>query len=250
MKALFNLNNVSLFYNNNPIVEDINISFIEKKVVCVIGPSGSGKSTLLRSLNRMNDLIPAFQCKGEIIFNGHDIYNNNLSVNRLRQHVGMVFQKPCIFPKSIYENVIFGAKHILHKRRKEFHLVVEKTLKSVSLWDEVHNKLHHSALELSQGQQQRLTIARALAVEPTVLLMDEPTSSLDPKSSIAIDDLVKKMSDQVTIIMVTHKLDQAKKVADQVVFMCDGKICEAGSAKQIFENPQKIETRCYVDHDS
>ncbi|MGR3218446.1 MAG: phosphate ABC transporter ATP-binding protein [Candidatus Anammoxibacter sp.] len=249
-KVVFELDDVSLYYGKTPVVKDINITFVDKNVACIIGPSGSGKSTLLRALNRMNDLIPAFQCKGRVMFNGHDIYNNGIGVNQLRQDVGMVFQKPCIFPKSIYDNVLFGVRHLHSKRRSEFQHIVEETLKSVSLWNEVKDKLHHSALELSQGQQQRLSIARALAVEPKVLLMDEPTSSLDHKSASAIDELVKNLRGQLTVIMVTHKLEQAKKIADDVIFMCDGKICESGQANQLFKEPKMIETRCYIDHES
>ncbi len=250
MIPIFKLNNVSLYYGKTSVVKDINISFFEKRVTCIIGPSGSGKSTLLRTLNRMNDLTSTFQCRGEVLFNSHDIYNNGLVTNQLRERVGMVFQKPCIFPKSIYENVLFGVRHIHRKRKKELPGIVEQTLKAVSLWSEVEDKLHNSALELSQGQQQRLVIARALAVEPEVLLMDEPTSSLDHNSSNAIDNLIKELSRQLTIIVVTHKLDQARNVADDLVFMCEGKICETGRADVLFKDPKELATKCYVNGSS
>ena len=243
---LFSLNNVSLFYGKAPIVRDINITFAEKRVICIIGPSGSGKSTLLRTLNRMNDLTPSFECKGSVLFDGHDIYNNGTKVSQLRQHVGMVFQKPCIFPKSIYDNVLFGVRQLYRMKKAEHQQIVEETLKAVYLWGEVKDKLRSSALELSQGQQQRLTIARALAVKPRVLLLDEPTSSLDHKSGAAIDALINNLKGEITVIMVTHKLDQARRIADDVVFMCDGMICEAGTSKQIFETPGKSETKCYI----
>ena len=246
MKPLFSLNNVSLFYGNRSIVRDINVTFAEKRVICIIGPSGSGKSTLLRTLNRMNDLTPSFACKGSIIFDGHDIYNNGTKVSQLRQHVGMVFQKPCIFPKSIYDNVLFGVRQLYRMKKEESQQIVEETLKKVYLWGEVSDKLRNSALELSQGQQQRLTIARALAVKPRVLLLDEPTSSLDHKSAAAINAMINNLKGKITIIMVTHKLEQVRTVADDVVFMCDGMICETGTAQQIFETPGKIETKCYV----
>lgn len=250
MSAIFTLKDVSLYYGKTAILKNVNLSFLKEKVTCIIGPSGAGKSTLLRTLNRMNDLIPTFHCRGEVLFEDKDIYNNGIEVNLLRQDVGMVFQKPCIFPKSIYENVLFGAANIHNKRKSEFPLIVEETLKAVSLWSEVKNKLHCSALELSQGQQQRISIARALSVGPKVLLVDEPTSSLDHKSASAIEELVRRLSSKLTIIMVTHKLDQAKRIADDVVFMCDEKICESGRADQFFKEPQKIETKCYINHES
>lgn len=250
MSAIFTLKDVSLYYGKITILKNVNYTFVKEKVTCIIGPSGAGKSTLLRTLNRMNDLIPGFRCSGEVLLEDKDIYNNGIKINFLRQNVGMVFQKPCIFPKSIYENVLFGIKHLHYKRKSEFSLIVEETLKAVSLWSEVMNKLHTSALELSQGQQQRLSIARALSVGPMVLLMDEPTSSLDHKSASAIEELVKQLSSKLTIIMVTHKLEQAKRIADDVIFMCDEKICESGRVDQLFKEPQMIETKCYINHNS
>ncbi|NIR48634.1 phosphate ABC transporter ATP-binding protein [candidate division KSB1 bacterium] len=230
MMPIFTLEDVSLCYGTTRVLRNANLTLAKERITCIIGPSGSGKSTLLRSLNRMNDLIPGFYCCGKILFEDENIYDNGTEVHHLRQKVGMVFQKPCIFPKSVYDNVLFGVRHLPCTKKSEFPMIVEDTLKAVSLWSEVEDKLHCSALELSQGQQQRLTIARALCVKPKVLLLDEPTSSLDPKSAHAIEELVKQLSSQLTIIMVTHKLDQAKNIADDVVFVCDGQICGSTQA--------------------
>jgi len=198
----------------------------------------------------MNDHIPGFRLSGSVLFEERDIYANGTGIHRLRRDVGMVFQKPCIFPKSIYNNVLFGLRHLQPERKREFPSIVEAALRDVSLWRELGHKLHDSALGLSQGQQQRLSMARALAVSPRVLLLDEPTSSLDHKSARAIETLVRQLSQRLTIIMITHKLDQAKRIADHIVFICDGGICESGEADRFFHDPKKIETKCYLDHES
>ncbi|MFQ5709940.1 MAG: phosphate ABC transporter ATP-binding protein, partial [bacterium] len=246
MSAIFTLRDVSLAYKTTEILNNANLTFMKDRVTCIIGPSGSGKTTLLRTLNRMNDGVPGFRCRGTVLFKDRPIYSNGLDVHRLRQKVGMVFQKPCVFPKSICDNVLFGVKHLNLKKKKDCPPLVEEKLRAVFLWKEVKDKLHRPATELSQGQQQRLVIARALAVEPSVLLMDEPTSSLDHQAAGAIEELVKKLSHQLTIIMVTHNLAQAQRIADDVVFMCEGRICESGEASLFFKDPQKIETKCYV----
>ncbi len=246
MNPIFQMERVSLSYGQKTVVDDINLSFFEKRIACIIGPSGSGKSTLLRALNRMNDLIPSFSLSGRITLEGRDIYNGRISPNELRQRVGMVFQKPCIFPKSIYENVIFGIKHLGRRRRSDWDEVVEEMLRQASLWNDVKDRLLRPALELSQGQQQRLAIARALAVDPRILLLDEPTSALDNRSAEAIEELVLKLSPRVGMIMVTHRLEQVKRIADDVVFICEGRVCEAGPSEQILQEPQNLQTRCYL----
>ncbi len=246
MKPLFTLKDVSIDYGTSPVLKNVSLNFDKGKVTSIIGPSGAGKSTLLRTLNRMNDHIPCFRLRGEVFFDDENIYNNGTKVPLLRQNVGMVFQKPCIFPKSIYDNVLFGVRHLCSGRKYEFPRIVEEMLKAVSLWEEVKDKLNRSALELSQGQQQRLSIARALAVEPRVLLMDEPTSSLDPTSTSAIEELVGRLSGNLTIVIVTHKLDQAKKIADDVVFICEGKLIEHGMSENVFSNPYQQQTKDYL----
>ncbi|MFQ5455741.1 MAG: phosphate ABC transporter ATP-binding protein [Nitrospirota bacterium] len=249
MRPVFSLKDVSLYYGKPLVLKDISLTFNKGRVISIIGPSGAGKSTLLRTLNRMNDHIPGFRLKGEVLFDDKNIYNNGTKVHLLRQNVGMVFQTPCIFPKSIYDNVLFGVKHLCLKKKSEFSGIVEETLKSVSLWGEVKDKLNRSALELSQGQQQRLSIARALAVEPGVLLMDEPTSSLDATSTGVIEELVMRLKGKLTIIMITHKLEQAKKIADDVVFICEGKVIEQGTKEKLFTNPQEDKTKTYLNNE-
>jgi phosphate transport system ATP-binding protein len=217
VKTVFELKGVSLYYGEVPILVNINAKFFEKRITCLVGDSGVGKSTFLRTLNRMNDLIPSFRCRGSVIFKGRDIYSHALDVNILRQKVGMVFQEPCVFPVSIYDNVLFGLRRLIRRRKSAYPMIVEETLKAVFLWEEVKDRLYGPAIELSQGQQQRLTIARALAVYPQVLLLDEPTSSLDNKSSMAIEELLKGLKEKLTIILATHKLKQVERLADDVI---------------------------------
>jgi phosphate transport system ATP-binding protein len=234
------------FYINRTIIlEYINLSFCKNRVTAIIGPSGSGKTTLLRCFNKMYDLTPGASLKGKIIFKGNDI-TNGYDVYKLRCQIGMVFQKPCVFPKSIYQNVIFGL-HYLNSGGKNGHAaIVEEKLREVYLWDEVKDRLHKNASGLSLGQQQRLCIARALSLEPEVILLDEPTSSLDPKSTEAIERLIKRLKERHTIIFVTHNLNQAKRIADDVVFVCKGRVCETGDVRQFFENPCKEDTMEYI----
>jgi phosphate transport system ATP-binding protein len=237
--------NLYFYVNGTTILEDINLSFYKGSVTAIIGPSGSGKTTLLRCFNRMNDLTPGSDLKGKIVFKGDDI-NNGYDVYHLRSQIGIVFQKPTIFPKSIYQNVIFGLQYLNSNRKNKYSEIVEEKLRQVYLWDEVENRLHKAAIGLSQGQQQRLCIARALALEPQIILLDEPTSALDPKSTEAIEKLIKKLREKHTIIFVTHNLNQARRIADYVVFIRNGKVCEAGKTQQFFENPCMEETREYV----
>lgn len=219
MKAVFELKDLSLYYGKDPIIINMNAKFFESKITCLVGASGVGKTTLLRTLNRMNDSIPSFHYNGKVTFQGKDIYSPLQQVNLLRQEVGMVFQEPCTFPGSIYENVIFGLRHLNLKRKSAYPMLVGEVLKAVFLWEEVKDRLHRPAVELSQGQRQRLSIARALVIEPSVLLLDEPTSSLDHKSSAFIEELFRNLKRSLTIIVATHKLEQVERIADNVILM-------------------------------
>ena len=214
MNVAFELKNLSLSYRDHPVIRNMNAQFYEGRIYCLVGASGSGKSTLLRTLNRLNDFIPSFHRTGEVIYDGRDIYSSTVDVDRLRQKIGMVLQEPCIYPKSIYDNVLFGLKG---KGKKEYPQVAEEMLRAVFLWREVKDRLNKSAVELSLGQQQRLCIARALAVKPEVLLLDEPTSSLDHKSIEVIEGLLTDLKKKIMIIMATHKRDQVERVADDVI---------------------------------
>ena len=245
----FVLKDVSLFFGSVPILTDVNFAIRSTGITSIIGPSGSGKSTLLRTLNRLNDHHPTFRCTGSVRYHGTDIYaNGNGSVNvaRLRQDIGMLFQKPCLFPTSIYENVLFGLKRLKLRPRSEFPGIVETTLRAVFLWDEVKDRMKHPANELSQGQQQRLSLARALACEPEVLLLDEPTASLDPKSTQAIESLIRELGNRLTVILVTHRLEQAKRLSETVIFLSDGCVCEWGGVDDIFTCPSKEITQQYL----
>lgn len=248
------IGNFNVWFNDIHILRDLNVRFRENQITCIIGPSGSGKSTLIRSINRINDDIEGFAYKGEIILNnGHisvqNIYHNGTDVNFLRTQVGMVFQKPCVFPKSIYENVLFGIKYLKKLSRQEKQQIVEENLKAVSLWKEVSNRLHDKAATLSIGQQQRLCIARTLAVKPSVILLDEPTSSLDPISTYAIENLMLQLKRQYTIIFVTHNIVQAKRIADYIVFICEGRIIEHGTKEKLFSNPDEQQTVDYLSNE-
>jgi phosphate transport system ATP-binding protein len=219
----------------------------EKKVTAIIGPSGCGKSTLLRSINRMNELIEGVTVEGEIRLDGENIYDKNIDVVELRRKVGMVFQRPNPFPKSIYENVAFGLRmgdKAYSKGRLEE--TVERSLKEAAIWDEVKDRLQRSAMELSGGQQQRVCIARALAVEPEVILMDEPASALDPIASAKIEELIFKLKEKYTIVIVTHNMQQAARVSDQTAFLMLGKLVEYGDTASIFTNPKNKTTEEYI----
>ncbi len=246
LKQIINITDLNIWLNSSHILKDIYLSFKEKMVTGMIGPSGSGKTTLLRSINRLNDTTTGFKIKGSILFEGKDIYSPMIILHQLRQHIGMIFQKPCVFPRSIYENVIFGLKITKRKKKKRLKMIVEEKLRDANLWDEVKDRLPQSALGLSLGQQQRLCIARALAVEPTVILMDEPTSSLDPRSSLAIEELIFKLKEKYTVIIITHNLNQARKISDHVVFISDGKIIEHGIKEEFFNNPKEEATQKYI----
>jgi phosphate transport system ATP-binding protein len=219
------LERVRLSYSGKAVIETASCTIRKNAVTAVVGPSGSGKSTLLRTLCRMNDRVPGFQVEGSVAVLGRDIHDPTLNVYELRKQVGMVFQKPCVFPKSIAENVIFGLKYHASSNGKAFSERSEKALRDVFLWDEVKDRLDEPAHTLSQGQQQRLAMARTLAVEPEILLMDEPTSALDPKSSKAIEDLILSLKDKHTIVLVTHNVDQAERVAEDLICVDEKTIC-------------------------
>ncbi|VAX33116.1 Phosphate transport ATP-binding protein PstB (TC 3.A.1.7.1) [hydrothermal vent metagenome] len=244
--TVIEMQGASISYNGKPVLRDLDLSISGKSVTGIIGPSGTGKSTLLRTFCRLNDRFLGFHVEGRIQVDGIDIYAKDIDVYHLRQKVGMVFQSPCVFPKSIYENVIFALKHLSPHLKNDFADIAERTLKEVFLWEEVKDRLHKPASILSLGQQQRLAIARSLIIQPEILLMDEPTSSLDPSSSSALEELIAQLKTRHTIVLVTHNLAQAKRVADEVVFLYQGRIWEAGRAAQMFENPCRPETRAYL----
>ena len=234
------------WYGEKQALKNIRLDIPACRVTALIGPSGCGKSTLLRWINRMNDTIPGARAEGTLEVHGMDVFSADTDVVELRRRVGIVFQKPNPFPKSIYENVAFGARLHLKLSRSEMHGLVEWALKRAALWEEVKDRLHHSALSLSGGQQQRLCIARAIAVGPEVLLMDEPCSALDPKSTAAIEDLIWDLSEQYTIVIVTHNMQQASRVSDVTAFMYLGELLEVGETERVFQNPAHPQTRDYI----
>lgn len=246
MEKVFEIKNLDLFYGDFQALKDLSIDIYKNEVTALIGPSGCGKSTFIRSLNRMNDLVPSAKITGYIGFDGENIYGDDYDVMGLRTKVGMVFQKPNPFPKSIYENIVYGPKIHGVKDRKTLDDIVERTLKEVALWDEVKDRLELSALGLSGGQQQRLCIARCLAVEPEVILMDEPTSALDPVATSKIEDLIGKLSEKYTIVIVTHNMQQAGRISDKTAFFLNGVIVESGPTEKIFQNPDNPKTEDYI----
>ncbi|ODS31355.1 MAG: ABC-type phosphate transport system ATPase component [Candidatus Scalindua rubra] len=250
---IIGIKDFNAWFNDFHVLKDVCVGFREKSINCIIGPSGSGKSTLIRSINRINDDVDGFIHQGDVLFNGHihgrSIYHKDVDVNHLRTKVGMVFQKPCVFPKSIYENALLGVKYLKKLSKHEKLRIVEENLNAVSLWKEVSNRLHEKATTLSIGQQQRLCIARTLAVKPTVILLDEPTSSLDPVSTYAIEKLMLQLKEQYTIIFITHNIVQAKRIADYLVFMCEGQVIEEGTKEKLFSNPDKQQTKDYLSNE-
>lgn len=245
-RSLIEIQNVDFYYGAAQALKDINLSIPEKKATALIGPSGCGKTTLLRCLNRMNDLILNTRLEGKVTLHDRDIYAPSTDVINLRRRVGMIFQKWNPFPKSIYENVIYGLRLVGVKNRASLDEVVEKNLKRAALWDEVKDNLHKSATELSGGQQQRLCIARALAVEPEVILMDEPCSALDPISTAKIEGLIHELKDTFTIVIVTHNMQQAARVSDYTAFFYLGELIEFGETATLFTAPEKRQTEDYI----
>ncbi|MCZ2343141.1 MAG: phosphate ABC transporter ATP-binding protein PstB [Bacteroidales bacterium] len=244
--AKFSIRNVNFWYPGKQALFDINLVIPEQSIVAFIGPSGCGKSTLLRLLNRMNDLIDGTRHSGDILLDGKDVYSSDVNIVDLRRRVGMVFQKSNPFPKSIYENVVFGPRVSGQRDRRRLDYLVERCLKQAALWNEVKDRLHSSALALSGGQQQRLCIARALATDPEVLLMDEPASALDPKSTNAIEDLIFELKKEYTIVIVTHNMQQAARVSDVTAFFYEGKLIESGATDLMFTRPQQKRTEDYI----
>jgi len=245
-KEIIQFKNFQVWINENHILDNIQLSIPKNEITCIIGPSGSGKSTLIRSINRINDEVTGLNTQGEIIFNGLSIKNKDVDVARLRTQIGMVFQKPCVFPKSIKENVLFGIQHLKKLSKLEKLQIAEEKLRAVSLWKEVSHRLNDKAISLSIGQQQRLCIARTLAVKPEVILLDEPTSSLDPVSTRAIEDMMVELKEKYTIVFVTHNIQQAKRIADNLVFICDGKLIEQGPASRLFSCSTNPQTKAYL----
>lgn len=236
----------SIFYRDNEAVKKVTMDIPGKYVTAIIGPSGCGKSTFLRAINRMNDLIPGCRATGELIFEGENVYGSKVDVVALRKKVGMVFQKPNPFPKSIFDNIAYGPRLHGISARSELEGIVEKSLKEAALWDEVKDRLDKNALGLSGGQQQRLCIARALAIEPDIVLMDEPTSALDPKATAKIEDLIGELRGDFTIIIVTHNMQQAARVSDYTAFFYEGVLIEFGLTNVLFTKPEKQQTEDYI----
>lgn len=236
----------SVFYGEVEAVRNVSIEIPSRQVTAIIGPSGCGKSTFLRAINRMNDLIPTAHTKGQMVFDDQDVYGPDLDVVELRKRIGMVFQKPNPFPKSIFDNIAFGPRIHGMKNHSQLTEVVEKSLVQAALWEEVHDRLSMNALGLSGGQQQRLCIARALAVNPEILLMDEPTSALDPRSTSRIEDLISELRENYTIIIVTHNMQQAARVSDFTAFFYEGLLVEFGPTKQVFTMPGEKRTEDYI----
>lgn len=245
-EVVFEAKNFNLWYGDNHALQDINLTFHENDINAIIGPSGCGKSTFVKSMNRMTELVPIVRTEGSIDFRGDDIFTSGMSVEELRTRVGMVFQKPNPFPKSIYDNVAYGPRVHGIKKKSILDEVVEKSLRGASIWDEVKDRLNDNAYGLSGGQQQRICIARTLAVEPEVILMDEPTSALDPISTTKIEDLMQEIKKDYSIIIVTHNMQQAARVSDRTSFFYQGYVVESDDTKVIFENPSDKRTEDYV----
>jgi phosphate transport system ATP-binding protein len=246
VNKIFSVENVNFYYGDKLALKSINLEIGEKKATAFIGPSGCGKTTLLRCLNRMNDLVLNTRVTGQIKLDGKNIYDPSMDVINLRRRVGMIFQKWNPFPKSIYENIIYGLRIVGVNNRAYLDEVVEKSLRRAALWDEVKDNLHKSAADMSGGQQQRLCIARALAVEPEVILMDEPCSALDPISTAKIEELIHELKDTFTIVIVTHNMQQAARVSDYTAFFYLGELIEFGETGKLFTAPEKRQTEDYI----
>ncbi|MCG8515480.1 MAG: phosphate ABC transporter ATP-binding protein PstB [Halanaerobiales bacterium] len=238
--------NLNFYYGNFSALKEIDLSVTKNKVTALIGPSGCGKSTFLRTLNRMNDLIEGNRVDGQVLLDGQDIYGKEMDVVELRKKVGMVFQHPNPFPKTIFDNVAYGPRVHGIRDKRELNQLVEQSLKGAALWDDVKDRLHDSGLSISGGQQQRLCIARALAVKPEVLLMDEPASSLDPVATAKIEELIDILKENYTIVIVTHSMQQAARVSDNTAFFLMGEVIEFDKTEKIFENPSDQRTEDYI----
>lgn len=247
MNPVLQAKDLDLWYGGHQALHSISLDIFEKTVVALIGPSGCGKSTFLKTLNRMNDLFDSVRVEGDVLYESHDIFDPSLDVNDLRKEIGMVFQKPNPFPMSIYDNIAYGPRIHGIKNKRVLDQIVEQALKDAALWDEVHDRLKKSALSLSGGQQQRLCIARALAIQPKVLLMDEPTSALDPISTAKIEELIDQLKTKYTIVIVTHNMQQAMRIADQTAFFLMGELIEFNDTQKLFLSPQDPRTSDYVN---
>jgi len=246
MKIKIATENLSFYYGDFCAIRNISLKFPENKVTALIGPSGCGKSTFIRCLNRMNDFIPGARVEGKVHLDGKNIYSKNIDVTEIRRRVGMVFQKPNPLPKSIFENIAYGLKINGWGNKAEIAAKVEESLKAAALWDRVKDKLKKSAISLSGGEQQRLCIARALAIEPEVLLMDEPCSALDPIATQKIEELIHRLKEKYTIIIVTHNMQQAARVSDYTAFFYMGSLIEVGTTEEIFTKPREKQTEDYI----
>ena len=246
MSHIITVKDMCLWYGDHQALKNVNIEIPEKSITAFIGPSGCGKSTFLKTLNRMNDLIPGVKITGDIRYEDTDIFSKEVDVNNLRKEIGMVFQKPNPFPMSIYDNVAYGPRTHGITNKVQLDVIVEQALRDAAIWDEVKDRLKKNALGMSGGQQQRLCIARALAVQPKVLLMDEPTSALDPISTSRIEDLVMELKEKYTIVMVTHNMQQAVRVSDYTAFFLLGDLVEFGKTDDIFSQPQDKRTEDYI----
>lgn len=244
--SIINVNNLCLWYGEHKVLNNINMDIPEKSITALIGPSGCGKSTFLKTLNRMNDLITGVKISGEVYYNQKNIFGNDACVNEIRRNIGMVFQKPNPFPMSIYDNIAYGPRTHGIKNKAKLDEIVEGSLRSAAIWDEVKDRLKKNALGLSGGQQQRLCIARALAVEPRVLLMDEPTSALDPISTSRIEELAMELKKKYTIIIVTHNMQQAVRISDNTAFFLMGDLVEFGKTEDVFSYPKDKRTEDYI----
>ena len=246
MEPILEAKKLNLWYGPNHALHDVSIAIPEHEITAFIGPSGCGKSTFLRTLNRMNDLVGGVKITGEVTYEGENIYDPSVDVNELRKSIGMVFQKPNPFPMSIYDNIAYGPRTHGVRRKDELDEIVEQSLRGAAIWDEVKDRLKKSALGMSGGQQQRLCIARALAVEPEVLLMDESTSALDPISTSKIEDLAVELKSQYTVVMVTHNMQQAARISDNTAFFLLGELVEFGKTEQLFSTPADKRTEDYI----
>lgn len=244
--SIISVKDMCLWYGDHQALKNVNIEIPEKSITAFIGPSGCGKSTFLKTLNRMNDLIPGVKIIGDIRYEGTDIFSKEVDVNNLRKEIGMVFQKPNPFPMSIYDNIAYGPRTHGITNKVELDEIVERALRDAAIWDEVKDRLKKNALGMSGGQQQRLCIARALAVQPKILLMDEPTSALDPISTSRIEELVMELKEKYTIVMVTHNMQQAVRVSDHTAFFLLGELVEFGKTDDIFSQPKDQRTEDYI----
>ncbi|MGO4888553.1 phosphate ABC transporter ATP-binding protein PstB [Anaerobacillus sp. MEB173] len=245
-KVVYNTRDLNLWYGKDHALKNINLPIQENEVTAIIGPSGCGKSTYIKTLNRMVELVPSVKISGEILYRERNILDKNYKVEELRTRVGMVFQKPNPFPKSIFENVAYGPKIHGIKNKKVLKEIVEHSLRGAAIWDEVKDRLHENAFGLSGGQQQRLCIARCLAIEPDVILMDEPTSALDPISTLKVEELVQELKENYSIVIVTHNMQQAARISDKTAFFLNGEVVEYDKTEKIFSNPADKRTEDYI----